>query len=96
MNLKITYYNYDNNFKKQFQKQPMICHVQFFRSVVMPAGIGNCSMWRGFNNTKIIDTNKKITKAYSGELNQKRIKMINEFNAEKTCGQTLCHHAPLN
>ncbi|MDD4990159.1 MAG: radical SAM protein [Candidatus Pacebacteria bacterium] len=87
---------YDNDLKKQFEKQPKTCHAQFFRSVVIPAGIGCCSLWRGYNNTKIIDTNKEITDDYYKELDKNRIKMINEFNAEKTCGQTLCLYAPLN
>lgn len=87
---------YDNNLKKQFQKQPMTCHVQFFRSVVIPAGVGNCSLWRGFNNTKIIDTDRNITKAYYRELNKNRIKMIDEFDAKKTCRGTLCLYALIN
>jgi len=53
-------------------------------------------LWRGYNNTKIIDTNKEITEDYYKELDENRIKMINEFNAEETCGQTLCLYAPLN
>jgi len=87
---------YDSDLKKQFQKQPKTCHAQFFRSVVIPAGIGCCSLWRGYNNTKIIETDREINKDYYEELNQNRIKMINEFNAEKTCGQTLCLYAPIN
>ncbi len=87
---------YDNELKKQFQKQPKVCHAQFFRSVVIPAGVGSCSLWRGFNNTKIIDTDRRITKAYHIELNQNRVKMIDDFDAQKTCGKTLCLYAPIN
>lgn len=87
---------YDKELEKTMRKQPRICHSQFFRSVVIPAGINNCSLWRGFDNAKIIDTNKEITEKYYQEFHQNRLKLIDNFNAKKICRQVNCLYAPLN
>lgn len=87
---------YDEDLKKAMQNQPKICHVQFFRLVVTPAGIFQCSLWRGFDNAKIIDTNQEVTDSYYQKLCQNRMKMINNFNAKEICKDVACLYAPLN
>lgn len=87
---------YDDELKKIMKKQPKICHVQAFRLVAAPAGIFQCSLWRGFDNTKIIDTNQKITNDYYQRFNKKRLKMINDFNAQEICKNVNCLYAPFN
>lgn len=87
---------YDKNLKKAMQKQPKICHVQFFRSVIIPAGVFGCSLWRGFNTTKIANTNHKIDKIYYQKLYQNRDKLLHSFNAQKNCKAVSCLYAPLN
>ena len=87
---------YDKNLKKIMQRQPKICHAQFFRSVVIPTGIYSCSLWRGFKSTKIAETNQEINKKYYQAFHQNRKKMIGNFNAKKTCKEINCLYAPLN
>lgn len=87
---------YDKNLKKAMQKQPKVCHAQFFRSVVIPAGVFGCSLWRGFNSTKIADTNQKIDDAYYQKLYQNRENLLQSFNAQKNCKKVSCLYAPLN
>ncbi len=76
--------------------QPKICHAQFFRLVVSPAGIFHCTLWRGFNNTKIIDTNREITEEYYREFQEKRMKMLDDFNAKKVCRDVVCLYSHFN
>jgi len=78
------------------QNQPKICHAQFFRLVVMPAGVYQCSLWRGFDNARIIDANKPVTDEYFQELHENRIKVLESFNAREICKNVSCLYAPLN
>jgi MoaA/NifB/PqqE/SkfB family radical SAM enzyme len=87
---------YDEELKKAMQNQPKVCHAQFFRLVVTPSGIFQCSLWRGFNNAKIIDTNKEVTDGYFQELYHNRIKMLGSFNAKEICKDVSCLYAPFN
>jgi len=87
---------YDKNLKNAMQKQPRICHAQFFRSVVIPAGVFGCSLWRGFNSTKIADANQKINVPYYQKLYQNREGLLGSFNAQKNCKAVSCLYAPLN
>ncbi len=87
---------YDKKLKKAMQKQPRVCHAQFFRSVVIPAGVFGCSLWRGFNSTKIAESNQEISKNYFQSLCQNRKKLLNSFNAQKNCKSVSCLYAPLN
>lgn len=87
---------YDRSLKKIMQNQCKICHAQFFRLVVTPAGIFQCSLWRGFDNAKIIDANQEITDDYYQRFHENRIKMINDFNAKEICKDTNCLYAPFN
>lgn len=87
---------YDKNLKKIMQTQSKFCHAQFFRGVVIPAGIFSCSLWRGFNSTKIGETNQKIDTDYYKRIYQNRKKLIKSFNAKKICREVSCLYAPLN
>ena len=73
---------YDEELKRVMQGLPKICHIQFFRSIVIPAGIYNCANWRGVEHSKITDANKET--------------IMDDFNAQKICGETACLYAPLN
>jgi len=87
---------YDKDLKKTMQKQPQMCHAQFFRSIVIPAGVFGCSLWRGFNSTKIAESNQKIDRAYYQKLYQNRENLLKSFNARKNCQSVSCLYAPLN
>lgn len=87
---------YDKNLEKMMKKQPRTCHAQFFRGVVIPAGIFSCSLWRGFDSTKIGKTNEKIDSNYYESLYYNRKKIIQSFNAQKNCKEVSCLYAPLN
>lgn len=87
---------YDSNLKKIMQNQSKTCHAQFFRGVVIPAGIFSCSLWRGFNSTKIGETNQKIDKNYYGTVYRSRKKILKTFDAQNICREVSCLYAPLN
>lgn len=87
---------YDKGLKKMMQKQPRMCHAQFFRSIVIPAGVFGCSLWRGFQSTKISQSNQKLDKNYYCNLYQNRGKLTKSFNAKKNCEKVSCLYAPLN
>lgn len=87
---------YDKNLKKMMMKQPKTCHAQFFRGVVIPAGIFSCSLWRGFDNMKIGKTNEKIGKDYYDSVYGNRKKILKTFVASKTCKEISCLYAPFN
>lgn len=87
---------YDPDLKKAMQKQPRMCHAQFFRSVVIPAGVFGCSLWRGFQSTKISDSNRKISNNYYKSLYRNRGKLTKKFDAQKNCQSVSCLYAPLN
>lgn len=87
---------YDEELKTIMQVQPKICHAQFFRSVVIPTGIYSCSMWRGFDWSKIINTNQKITKEYYKQFNQNQKNIISNFNVQEICKEINCLYAPFN
>jgi len=87
---------YDEVLKKSMQSQPKICHAQNFRLVVAPAGIFQCSLWRGFKEAKIIDTDLELDENFWRQFEQKRIEILNVFDAKKTCKDVFCLYAPLN
>ncbi|MFH1780838.1 MAG: radical SAM protein [Candidatus Nealsonbacteria bacterium] len=87
---------YDKDLKKMMQKQPRMCHAQFFRSIVIPAGVFGCSLWRGFQSTKISQSNQKLDKNYYYNLYQNRGKLTKQFDAKKNCQSVSCLYAPLN
>lgn len=87
---------YDPDLKKAMQKQPRMCHAQFFRSVVIPAGVFGCSLWRGFQSTKISESNRKISNNYYKSLYSNRGKLTKKFDAQKNCQSVSCLYAPLN
>lgn len=87
---------YDKALAKIMQRQPKTCHAGFFRSVVIPAGVFSCSLWRGFASTKISKTNQKINKDYYKVLYRNRAKLLETFNAQKNCKSVSCLYAPLN
>lgn len=87
---------YDKDLKGAMMRQPRMCHAQFFRSVVIPAGVFGCSLWRGFQSTKISESNAKIDKKYYSSLYKNRGKLTKEFNAQKNCESVSCLYAPLN
>jgi len=87
---------YDKELKKALQSPSKTCHAQYFRLVVTPVGIFLCSLWRGFKETKIIDTNKPVTEEYLKQLQENRIKMIKKFNPQKICKKSICIYSSLN
>lgn len=87
---------YDKELEKSMKNQSKICHVQFFRLVVTPDGIFQCSLWRGFDNAKIIDANKKLDKKYYNELNKRRLEILKKFDARKICSKVKCLYSPFN
>jgi wyosine [tRNA(Phe)-imidazoG37] synthetase (radical SAM superfamily) len=79
----------------EMKRQPKICHAQFFRTVVTPAGIFHCPAFRGADKAEIAKYN-----GYNGENNfndtqQNLAHSIANFNAEQECSVVACfyHHS---
>ena len=87
---------YDKELEKSMKNQSEICHIQFFRLIVTPDGIFQCSLWRGFDNAKIIDANKKLDQKYYKNLNEKRLEILKKFNAKNICSEVKCLYSPFN
>lgn len=72
---------YDERLKEEIKKMPQTCHLQFFRQIVIPAGIYNCANWRGAEESLVKNN---------------RAELIDSFNAKKICQETICLYSPLN
>jgi sulfatase maturation enzyme AslB (radical SAM superfamily) len=79
----------------ELKRQPEICHLQCFRTVLSPAGIYHCPAFRGNPKAKIADQRGYL----EGQPLQKTFgnltRSIENFDAEKECAVIACfyHHA---
>lgn len=89
-------YLYNKKLGEVLSEKPKICHAQFFRPAVIPHGVYHCSLWRGFDDLKIIDTAKDIDKDYWKKFHKARLRMIDKFDSRKFCKDAQCWYAPMN
>ena len=80
----------------ELKKQPLICHSQFYRTVVAPAGIFHCPAFRGVEKGRLADCN-----GYAGEENylqtmQSLEKSFREFDAARECDVVVCFYHHVN
>ncbi len=87
---------YDKKLGQVMKKQPKTCHAQFFKTVANPGGVFLCSYWRGFENLKAVDVNKKAGAAYLEKLAKNSEKKMQEFNAKKFCKDVHCVYGAFN
>jgi hypothetical protein len=80
----------------ELKRQPKICHLQFFNTVVTPSGIFHCPAFRGVGKAKLAEFN-----GYAGNENfdqtlQNLTHSIAVFNAEKECNVVGCFYHHVN
>lgn len=85
-----------NNTDKNLRIQPKTCHAQFFRLAVCPDGIFNCTLWRGFDMSYLIDTQQKIDEQFFDRFRDKLLERIENFDATKECNQVSCIYNDFN
>ena len=80
----------------ELKKQPKICHMQFFNTVVTPSGIFHCPAFRGVEKAKIAESNGYVGKERFEETLQNLSHSITAFNAEKECNVVGCFYHHVN
>ena len=85
-----------NGFDAKLKIQPKICHVQFFRLVVCPDGVFNCTLWRGFDMSYLVDPRGEINEEFFDALRAKSIERLENFDASKECSEVSCIYNDFN
>ena len=81
-----------NEDTRELKRQPKRCHMQFFRTVVTPAGVFHCPAFRGISKAKIAGDDGYLDFDRSLE---NTARSILDFDAEEECKEVGCfyHHA---
>jgi len=81
-----------NEETRELKRQPKRCHMQFFRTVVTPAGVFHCPAFRGISKAKIAGDNGYID---FDESLESTARSILAFDAEEECKAVGCfyHHS---
>ena len=80
----------------ELKRQPEICHMQFFNTVVSPSGIFHCPAFRGVENAKISESDGYVGKERFDETLQNLAHSISTFNATKECKAVGCFYHHVN
>lgn len=75
---------------------PKVCHSQAFRLVADPDGIYNCTLWRGFGESRIADFSGPLGKEFFGRFDKSFVERIDNFDATEKCNETSCIYNELN
>jgi len=78
------------------KKQPKMCHLQFFRTVVSPSGIFHCPSLRGVAEAKIAESGGYMTEEKLAETLQTTAKSVLSFDAAKECSVVGCFYHDAN
>ena len=80
----------------KIKKQPGRCHLQFFRTVVSPAGIFHCPAFRGVEKAKVGAGDGYSTETKFGNTLETAARSIATFNATKECQVVGCFYHRVN
>ncbi|MGD2272698.1 MAG: radical SAM protein [Desulfobacterales bacterium] len=80
----------------ELKKQPEICHMQFFRTVLSPAGLFHCPAFRGNEKAKISDQRGYLAGAPLQSTLQNLTRSITGFDAAKECCVIACFYHHVN
>ena len=78
------------------KRQPPMCHMQFFRTVVSPSGIFHCPAFRGVEKAKIADPDGYLGDARFGESLRNTAASIQLFDAQEECKVIGCFYHDTN
>jgi len=80
----------------ELKAQPEVCHSQFFRTVLAPAGIFHCPGFRGVEQGRIGDIVGYKSKANFDFTQAKLEHSIRTFNAREECKVVVCFYHHVN
>ncbi len=80
----------------ELKKQPTVCHSQFYRTVVAPAGIFHCPAFRGVEKGRLADCQGYIDEKRFKETHKALAKSITTFDAAKECDVVVCFYHHVN
>jgi wyosine [tRNA(Phe)-imidazoG37] synthetase (radical SAM superfamily) len=80
----------------ELKRQPKVCHLQFFNTVVTPSGIFHCPAFRGVEQAKLAEFNGYAGKKNFDQTLQNLTHSIAVFNAQKECSAVGCFYHHVN
>ena len=78
------------------KRQPKVCHMQFFRTVLSPAGIFHCPAFRGVDKAKIGERDGYNAEAAFMETQRELAKSLKTFDAANECCDIGCFYHHVN
>lgn len=81
---------------RRIKRQPRRCHMQFFRTVVSPAGIFHCPAFRGIEKGKIAEKDGYCGRREFDKSLKSTEESILKFNAEEECQVVGCFYNHAN
>ncbi|MBN2297049.1 MAG: radical SAM protein [Deltaproteobacteria bacterium] len=80
----------------ELKRQPVVCHSQFFRTVLAPSGVFHCPAYRGVPKGRIANSdgykNNEMFNKTHGALEQS----IRDFDASQECNVVVCFYHHVN
>jgi hypothetical protein len=80
----------------ELKRQPVVCHSQFFRTVLAPAGIFHCPALRGVSSGRISDKEGYRNDGRFLETHASLERSVKDFNAEQECNVVVCFYHHVN
>jgi pyruvate-formate lyase-activating enzyme len=80
----------------ELKKQPVVCHSQFFRTVLAPAGIFHCPALRGVSTGRIGDKEGYRSEEHFLETQASLERSVREFDAAQECNVVVCFYHHVN
>ena len=81
---------------EDLKRQPNVCHMQFFRTVLAPAGIYHCPAFRGVDKAKIGEMEGYSSEAAFMESHRKLTESLQSFDAANECCDIGCFYHHVN
>jgi len=80
----------------ELKKQPEMCHMQCFRTVLSPAGIFHCPAFRGNATAKLADQKGYLEGQPLQDTFRNLSQSVEHFNAQKECAVIACFYHHVN
>jgi hypothetical protein len=80
----------------ELKRQPQMCHMQCFRTVLSPTGIFHCPAFRGSQKAKIADQRGYLEGEPLQDTFRALTRSIEHFDAEKECAVIACFYHHVN
>jgi MoaA/NifB/PqqE/SkfB family radical SAM enzyme len=80
----------------ELKKQPVVCHSQFFRTVLAPAGIFHCPALRGVSTGRIGGSEGYRDEARFLDTHATLERSVKDFDAARECSVVVCFYHHVN